>query len=138
MLWPRDEPHRGRLFHDPARPAVQHTDFVDGYRRGTIQIDVDRSKAMRIANAADELPAEFRSSHRLWSAAWLLAIPVAFAAAFLHSWWAGALILFVVMPALYTATKRSAAQHVIAYAVKSSAFYSYAVENGVIRIRQKG
>ena len=41
------------------------------------------------------------------------------------------------VPALYAATKKSAALHVIEYAVESSVFYSYAVENGVISIRQK-
>jgi hypothetical protein len=64
-------------------------------------------------------------------------IPVSVAAAFLHSWWSATLILFVLMPALYAATKRSAALHVIDYVVESPVFNSYALENGVISIRQK-
>ena len=64
-------------------------------------------------------------------------IPGAFVVAFLHSWWAGTLVLLVLTPALYAATKKSAALHVIEYAVESSVFYSYAVENSVISVRPK-
>ena len=116
---------------------MQHTDFVNAYRRGAVAVDVDAVKAFRIANAWEKLPHKFRAAHVFWSAAWLLSIPAAFVAAFLHSWWAGALVLFVLMPALYAATKKSAALHVIDYAVESSVFYSYALENEVIRIREK-
>jgi ABC-type spermidine/putrescine transport system permease subunit I len=116
---------------------MQHAEFVHAYKTGTIQVDVDRSKAFQIANAWEKLPHQFRSAHVFWSCAWLLTVPAALAAAFLHSWWAGTLILVVLMPALYNATKRSAALHVIDYAVESGFFYSYALENNIIRIRQK-
>ena len=67
----------------------------------------------------------------------MLTIPAAFAAAFLYAWWAGTLILVVLTPTLFTATKKSAALNVIEYAVESSVFYSYALDNDVIRISQK-
>jgi hypothetical protein len=116
---------------------MQHTEFTDAYQRGTIEVDVDRSKALHVANAWEKLPHQFRSAHVFWSAAWLLMIPVSIAAAFLHSWWSATLILFVLMPMLYAATKRSAALHVIDYAVESRVFYEHAMENGVISVRQK-
>ena len=116
---------------------MQHNEFVEAYKRGTVVVDVDRSKALQIANAWDKVPYRFRSAHVFWSCAWLLTIPAAFAAAFFYKWWAGALILVVLTPALFTATKKSAALHVIEYAVESSAFYLYALDNSVISIRQK-
>jgi hypothetical protein len=126
---------------DPIEPRagfdMHHDDFRDAYKRGTVEVDVNQSKALEIANAWEKLPHRFRSAHVFWTCGWLLTIPASFAAAFLYSWWAGALILFVLMPALYTATKKSAALHIIEYAVESSVFYSYALENNVIRIRPK-
>jgi ABC-type spermidine/putrescine transport system permease subunit I len=116
---------------------VQHTEFVEAFKRGTVEVDVDRSKALQIANAWEKVPHSFRAAHVFWSCAWLLTIPAAFAAAFLYAWWAGTLILLVLTPALFTAAKKSAALHVIEYAVESSAFYSYAVDNSIISIRQK-
>ena len=116
---------------------MQHTEFVEAYKRGTVTVDVDRSKALQIANAWENVPYRFRSAHVFWSCAWLLTIPGAFAAAFFYAWWAGALVLLVLTPALFAATKQSAALHVIEYAVESSAFYSYALDNSVISIRQK-
>ena len=116
---------------------MQHTEFVDAFKRGTVAVDVDRSKALQVANAWENVPHRFRAAHVFWSCAWLLTIPAAFAAAFLYKWWAGALILFVLTPALFSATKKSAALHIIEYAVESSAFYSYAVDNSIISIRQK-
>ena len=116
---------------------MQHTEFVEGLKRGTVKVDVDRTKALQIANAWEKVPQRFRSAHVFWTCAWLLTIPAAFAAAFLYTWWAGTLILVVLMPALYTAAKKSAALHVIEYAVESSVFYSYALDNSVIRISQK-
>ena len=116
---------------------MQHDEFVDAYRRGAIEVDVDRSKALQIANAWEKLPHEFRSAHVFWSAAWLLTIPAATLVAFLHTWWAGVLILLIATPTLFNAAKRSAALHVRDYAVESAFFYSYAMENGIIRIREK-
>src|SRR4051812_9342360 len=117
---------------------MQHTEFVDAYRRGTVAVDVDRKKAYQLANAWEKLPHQFRTAHLFWTWSWMLSIPAAFAAAFLYTWWAGTIVLFIVTPALFTAAKKSAALHVIDYAVESSVFYSYAVENGIIRIREKG
>jgi hypothetical protein len=116
---------------------MQHDEFVHAYKTRTIEVDVDRSKALQVANAWEKLPHQFRAAHVFWSCAWLLTIPMAVAAAFLYTWWAGTLILLVLTPALYAATKRSAALHVLDYAVESSVFYEYAVENSVISIRQK-
>jgi hypothetical protein len=116
---------------------MQHAEFVHAHKTGTIAVDVDRKKALQVANAWEKLPYQFRSAHVFWSAAWLLTLPVALAAAFLHSWWAGTLILLVLMPTLYAATKKSAALHVLDYAIESSVFYEYAVEHGIISIRQK-
>jgi hypothetical protein len=116
---------------------MQHDEFVHAYKTGTIEVDVDRAKALQVANAWEKLPHQFRSAHVFWSSAWLLTIPAALVAAFLYAWWAGTLILVVVTPALYAATKRSAALHVLDYAVESSVFYEYALENGVISIREK-
>jgi hypothetical protein len=116
---------------------LQHTEFVEGLKRGTVKVDVDRTKALQIANAWEKVPHGFRSAHVFWTCAWLLTIPASFAAAFLYAWWAGTLILVLLTPTLFVATKKSAALHVIEYAVESSVFYSYAVDNNVISIRQK-
>ena len=116
---------------------MQHDEFVEAYNRGIVEVDVDRKKALQIANAWEKVPHRFRAAHVFWSSAWLLTIPGAFVVAFLHSWWAGTLVLLVLTPALYAATKKSAALHVIEYAVESSVFYSYAVENSVISVRPK-
>ena len=97
---------------------------------------MDRAKAFQIANAWEKLPLRFRHAHVFWSCAWLLTIPASFAAAF-YAWWAGALILLVLTPALFAASKKAAALYVVDYAVESSVFYAYAVENGVISVRQK-
>jgi hypothetical protein len=114
-----------------------HPDFIHEYKTGTIAVDVDSRKALQLANASAELPRRFRSAHVFWSSAWLLTIPLALVAAFLYTWWAGTLILLVLTPALYAAAKKSAARHVRDYAVESSVFYEYALENGIISVRRK-
>src|SRR6476620_10243389 len=116
---------------------MQHDEFVHAYKTGTIEVDVDGKKALQVANGWEKLPHQFRSAHVFWTSAWLLSIPAAAAAAFLYSWWAGTLILVVLTPLLFAATKRSAALHVRDYAMESEFFYSYAMENGIIRVRQK-
>ena len=86
---------------------MEHDEFVEGLKRGTVAVDVDRNKALQIANAWEKLPHRFRSAHVFWTSAWLLTIPAAFVAAFLYKWWAGVIILLVVTPALFAATKKS-------------------------------
>src|ERR1700749_1737273 len=112
---------------------MQHSEFVDAYRRGVVQVDVDRVKALQIANAWEKLPHQFRTAHIFWTIAWLATIPEAFGAALFYRLGAGTLILFVLLPALFTASKKSAALHVIDYAVESRVFYDYATENGIIK-----
>lgn len=116
---------------------MQHDEFVHAYKTGAIKVDVDHSKALHVANGWEKLPQRFRTAHVFWTSAWLVTIPAAAAAAVMHSWWAGALILVVLLPTLFTGAKRSAAKHVLDYAVENDVFYSYVIEYDVLRIRPK-
>ena len=116
---------------------MQHTEFADAYRRGAIAVDVDHSKALQIANASDGLPPRFRYTHIFWTCAWLSTLPAGIAAGLVHSWWAGGLVFLVLLPAMFTAAKMSAARQLIRYAVENSLFYDYVVDYDAIRIRRK-
>ena len=116
---------------------MEHIEFAEAYKRGRLAVDVDHSKALQIANTSDGLPPRFRYMHIFWTCAWLTTIPAAIAAAVIHSWWIGALIFAVLMPALFTVAKIFAARQVVRYAVENSVFYEYVVDHDVIRIRRK-
>ncbi len=108
-----------------------------GWRAKRIDVDVDRSKAVEIANAKTILPARYQRTYMLWTYAWLLSLPCALFALFFYKWWAGLLVLVLLTPTLFRAATRYAMQHMIDYAIEDGTFYSYAVENDVIRVREK-
>jgi len=116
---------------------MEHGEFVQAWNTGKLLVDVDRTKALYIAGAKNLLPNRYRYAHIFWSWIWILTIPAAFVVMYYYTWWAGLLILFFVTPIISKATKRSAMQFMIDYALENPAFYAAAVEKGVIRVRFK-
>lgn len=116
---------------------MQHAEFVRAWRAGGLSVTVNRSKALQIANSSI-LPRKYQAAHHFWSWVWMLSIPAAFAVMWFYTWWAGLLILAFVTPAISHATKTSAMQFMIDYAVESPDFYRRALSAGVLRIHHKG
>jgi len=112
-----------------------HDEFIGAWKNGKIKIDVDRSKALRAANS-DSLPKRYRAAHVFWSTVWLLTIPLGIGLVF-YKWWVGLLILFVASPVIANATKTSAMQFMIDYALESEDFYNHAINEGIIRVSEK-
>jgi len=115
---------------------MEHSEFRNYWNKGKLEIDVDRSKALQIANSK-MIPKRYQMAHLFWSWVWILSILAAFAVMYFYSWWAGLLILALVTPALFSFTKRLAMQFIIDYSVENKEFYQFAVTESVIRIRQK-
>ena len=115
---------------------MEHSEFVQSWNQGKLEIDVDRSKALQIAGSK-MLPKRYQAAHIFWSWVWILSIPAAFAVMYFYTWWAGLLLLVLLTPALSSSTKKSATQFMIDHSVENPEFYQFAVSEGVIRVRQK-
>jgi hypothetical protein len=116
---------------------MEHDEFKSAWRAGSIQVEVDRAKAMEIANAKTLLPPRFQQEYQWWTIAWLMTLPVALVAAVFVKWWAGALVLLFVTPALFRATNKRVKQFTIDFALENGDFYAYAIDHAVIRLRAK-
>ena len=115
---------------------MEHSEFVQSWNQGKLEIDVDRSKALQIAGSK-KMPKRYQAAHMFWSWVWILSIPAAFAVMYFYTWWAGLLLLVFLTPALSSSSKKSAMQFMIDYSVENPEFYQLAVSEGVIRVRQK-
>lgn len=115
---------------------MEHSGFVESWNAGKLEIDVDRSKALQVANSK-MLPKRYQTAHIFWSWVWILSIPTALALMFLYKWWIGLLVLVFVTPFLSSSTKKSAMQFMIDHSVENPEFWQFAVSEGVIRVRQK-
>ncbi len=115
---------------------MEHSEFVQSWNQGRLEIDVDRSKALQIAGSKI-LPKRYKAAHMFWSCVWILSIPAAFAAMYFYTWWAGLVLLVLLTPALSSSTKKSAMQFMIDHSVENPEFYQFAIAEGVIRVRQK-
>ena len=115
---------------------MDHSEFIQSWNQGKLEIDVDRSKALKVANSK-MLPKRYQAAHMFWSWVWILSIPAAFAVMYFYTWWAGLLLLVFLTPALSKSTKKSAMQFMIDHSVENPKFYDFAVSEGVIRIRAK-
>jgi len=115
---------------------MEHSEFVQSWNQGKLEIDVDRSKALQIVGSK-MLPKRYQAAHIFWSWVWILSIPAAFAVMYFYTWWAGLLLLVLLTPALSSSTKKSAMQFMIDHSVENPEFYQFAVSEGVIRVRQK-
>ena len=115
---------------------MEHSDFVQAWNVGKLEVDVDRSKALQVASSK-MLPKRYQAAHIFWSWVWILSIPAALAVMFLYKWWAGLLILVLVTPTLSISTKKSAMQFMIDHSLENPEFYRFAVSEEMIRVRQK-
>lgn len=115
---------------------MKHSEFVQAWREGKLEVDIDRSKALQVANSKI-LPKRYQVAHIFWSWVWILSIPVAISVMFVYKWWVGLLILIVVTPLISKSTKKSAMQFMIDYSLESAEFYQFALSKGVIIVRQK-
>lgn len=115
---------------------MEHSEFIEAWNQGKLDVDVDRSKALKIANSR-MLPKRYRAAHIFWSWMWMLSIPAAIAVMFLYKWWVGLLILILVTPLISKSTKKSAMQFMIDYSLENPEFYHFALAEGIIRVRQK-
>lgn len=115
---------------------MEHAEFVKSWNEGKLMVDVHRTKALQIANL-NILPKRYQLAYIFWSWIWILTIPVSIIVMFLYKWWVGLLILVFVTPAISSATKKSAMQFIIDYAVENPDFYQQAVSEGLLIIRTK-
>ena len=86
---------------------MEHFEFVQSWNQGILEIDVDRSKALQIADSKI-LPKRYQAAHIFWAWIWILSIPAAFAVMYFYKWWVGLLLLVILTPALYNSTRKSA------------------------------
>lgn len=112
---------------------MTHEQFVEKWSRGEIEVQVDRSLALQIANS-NLVPKRYRYAHIFWSWVWMLSMPGAIAVAIWGTWWVGLLLLFVLSPLLFKATRKAACQFVIDHAKESEDFYDFVREQGVLSI----
>lgn len=115
---------------------MEHAEFVKSWNEGNLMVDVNRTKALQIANL-NILPKRYQLAHIFWSWIWILTIPVSIIVMFLYKWWVGLLILVFVTPAISSATKKAAMQFMIDYAIENPDFYQRAVSEGLLIIRPK-
>ena len=115
---------------------MEHSEFVQAWNSGKIEIDVDRSKALQIAGS-NILPKRYQFANIFWAWVWIVSIPASFAVMYFYSWWMGFLMLFVLTPVLSKSTKKSAMQFIIDHAIENPDFYAFVVEREVIQIRPK-
>jgi len=115
---------------------MEHSEFVQSWNEGKLEVDVDRSKALQIANSK-MMPMRYQAAHMFWSWVWILSIPAAFSVMYFYTWWAGLLLLAILTSALSSSTKKSAMQFMIDHSVENPEFYQFAVSEGVIRVRPK-
>jgi hypothetical protein len=116
---------------------MEHQEFISNWRAKQVEVEVDRARALEIANAKTILPARYQQEYLWWTAAWLLTIPAALIAAVFVKWWVGLLVLLFLTPALFKQTNQRVKRYMIDYALENRDFYSYLIDNGVIQVRQK-
>jgi len=115
---------------------MEHSEFVQYWNDGKLEIEVDRSKALQVADS-NILPKGYQVAFIFWSWVWILSIPAALALMYFYAWWAGLLLLVFLTPALSSSTKKSVMQFIIYHSLDNPEFYRFVVTEGVIRVRQK-
>jgi hypothetical protein len=112
---------------------MTHDQFIRARREKSIRAGISQSDALRLI---DYLPKRYQYAHAFWSWVWMLSIPVAIILSISTKWWVGLIILVFVTPAIFKATKKSAAQFVLEHAEENEAFFNKLVELNFLVFKQ--
>jgi len=113
---------------------MTYEEFVQRREAGTIRAGINTSAALRLI---DHLPKRYQGAHMFWSWVWMLSIPGFICVSIFWKWWAGLLLLFFVTPAIFAATKKSAAHFVLQYAEESKEFFERLVDSNILVFREE-
>ena len=62
---------------------MEHNEFIQAWNNSELEVDVDRSKALEIANSK-MLPKRYQYAHIFWSWVWIISIPTALVVMFFY------------------------------------------------------
>jgi len=113
---------------------MTYEEFIQRRQAGTIHAGIHTSTALRLI---DDLPKRYQAAHLFWSWVWMLSIPGFICVSIFWKWWAGLLLLFLVTPAIFGATKKSAARFVLEHAEESKEFFERLVEENILVFRDE-
>jgi hypothetical protein len=112
---------------------MTHDEFLMRYRAGKLLAGVDHSTALKLIR---HLPKRYQYAHNLWSLIWVLSIPFFIAVAVVWKWWAGLLMLLIITPMIFSATKKSAAQSVLEHAIDHKDFFEFLDSGNLLMYRE--
>lgn len=108
---------------------MTHSDFMELRLEGKIRMGIDQSKALWLIEL---LPLRYQYAHYFWSWVWGLSIPGAFVVWYFFAWYWGLASLLIVTPAIFRATKTSAAQFVMEHAENDPLFFDHLMSKGLL------
>lgn len=112
---------------------MDHGEFVNMYRKGSIRVQVDKSAAMHVCDRDSRIGSGRKAAHSFWKNIGCL-LPIAGIASLIWLPWyycvGGIILALIVMPA----TQKSAAEFVLEAALENESFYASMLEAGIIRI----
>jgi hypothetical protein len=114
---------------------MDFSQFVSGYRAGTVLAHIDRDRAMRVCGNSPALPRRYRAAYLILRNITFFLILGGFIALLWAPWWAclGAVVLgFLVAPAV----RQSAAKFVLRYSLEDESFFRQMVDGGVLTLEQ--
>jgi hypothetical protein len=115
-------------------PEISHKEFVQKYRGRGIEVLVNRSLALRTISAR-YVPNRYYYAHTFWSWVWFLLIPTGIILIFTKGLLPGMGVL-ILSALVGSATKKSACQFMIDYALENEVFYKFCVEGKVLIIKK--
>lgn len=111
---------------------MEFSEFVSGYRDGTVRAEVDRDRAMRVCDNSPALPRRYRTTHLMRKNSMFLLILGGFISLFWVPWWAG--LGAVVLGVLIAPTvQKSAAGFVLQYSLEDESFFRQMQDAGVLK-----
>jgi hypothetical protein len=114
---------------------VNFSEFVTGYRSGTVRAHVDRGRAMRVCSDSPALPRRYRTAHLIWKNISLLLVFGGLICLLWLPWWAGlgaAVLGVLIMPV----AQKSAARSVLRYSLEDESFFQQMQEAGVLQVER--
>lgn len=113
---------------------MEYEQFIQLRKADKIAAGIDNSTAI---NLIGHLPKEYRFAFLFWAWIWILSILAFILVGLFWKWWIGLVLFVVVIPTMFRAIKKSAAQHVLAHATENPDFFRRLVEKDLLVFQEK-
>lgn len=113
---------------------MTHKEFVEGYKRGIVRVEINESDALKLMNTSF-VDKPYQYATIFWSWIWIFSIPIGVVLIIWVNMWLGIAVIVIGL-LLPQAIKRSSSENALEQALRDEEFYNALIEAEIMKVER--